>query len=206
MVLNQISLSLTESNQAKKVSIDRFEELFQIRYLSHLEFENWETEQWIKKRCQRADKRGRIGELARWLGHLHRKEIEEAIVPDLSLRWIHEKIGYGLFANRSFQPWEFIGEYTGLVRQRRRFFPNINDYCFMYPNEWFPLRAFTIDGNQQGNYTRFINHSDTPNCESVAVYHDGYLHIILRTIQAVPQDTQLTYDYGDIYWRRRKKI
>lgn len=206
MVLNQIDVSLTESIKAKKIPIDRFEELFQIRYLRHLEFENWETEQWIKRRCQKADKRGRIGELARWLGHLHRKEIEEAYIPDLSLRWIHEKIGYGLFANRTLQPWEFIGEYTGLVRRRRRLLPDINDYCFMYPHEWFPIRAYTIDGNAQGNYTRFINHSDTPNCESVAVYHGGYLHIVLRTIQEVPQDVQLTYDYGDIYWRRRKKI
>lgn len=206
MVLNKIHVSLVNPPQDIEISTERFEELFQIRYLQHLEFENWEAEQWIKNKSKKAEKRGRMGDLAIWLGHFHRKEIEEAKVPDLSIRWIDESIGYGLFTTRTFQPWEFIGEYTGLVRRRKRLRPNINDYCFMYPHEWFPTRAYTIDGNKQGNYTRFINHSDTPNCESVAVYHDGYLHIILRTIQEVPKGAQLTYDYGDIYWRRRKKI
>lgn len=206
MVLNAMKASLVNPVREIDLTKARFEELFQIRYLSHLEFENWETEQWIKKRCARAYKRDAIGQLALWLGHLHAKEIEEASLPELSIRWIHDEIGYGLFTSRPFKPWEFIGEYTGVVRRRKRLQSNVNDFCFMYPKEWFSFRSYTIDGNKQGNYVRFINHSDTPNCESVAVFHDGIFHIILRTIKEIAEGEELTYDYGDIYWRRRKKI
>lgn len=201
-----IRVALKNDGPAKKVALKEFERLFEIDYYSHLEFANWEVEQWIKKRCKKALKRGKVGDLALWLGKLHGKAIDDAYVPDITLRWINEKIGYGIFANGPLMKWSFIGEYTGLLRRRNLFFPNVNDYCFMYPREWIAYKAFTIDSQQQGNFTRFINHSDSPNLESVAIFHGGIFHIIVRTIRDISAEEELTYDYGDIYWQRRRKI
>lgn len=200
-----IKLALSPAAPAKEVSEERFNDLLGVRYFPQLECADWTVEQWIRHRCTQAEKKGKIGKLAQWLGKLHAKAIDQGSVPDVTIRWIHEKIGYGLFADRAFAKWEFIGEYTGILRRRALFFPDINDYCFMYPREWISMRAYTIDSEKQGNYTRYINHSDTPNMESVSVYHGGMFHIIFRTIQEIPAGTELTYDYGDIYWRGRRK-
>jgi len=201
-----IKIALRADEPAKEYTIRRFEELFELRYFPHLEFANWEVEQWVRAKCAQALKRGAIGQLALWLGKLHGKQIETAAIPDLSIRWMGENMGYGAFVNRAFKKWEFIGEYTGILRRRRLLFPDINDYCFMYPREWFSLKALTIDSARQGSFTRFINHSDFPNCESVSVFHDGIFHIIFRAIKEIPAGTELTYDYGEIYWYRRKKL
>ncbi len=204
--MKTIKLALRADEPARDTPISRFEELFGITYFPHLVCANWEVEQWLRKACSRAAAKGKMKQLALWLGKLHGPEIDAAEIPDISIRWIDDKIGYGLFTNRPLKKWEFIGEYTGTLRRRTLLFPNINDYCFMYPRAWLSLKAFTIDSQTQGNYTRFINHSDHPNCESVGVYHGGLFHIIFRAIQEIPADTQLTYDYGNIYWNRRKKI
>lgn len=201
----KLKIALSPDSEEIQVDESRFETIFDVKYCHHLECKDWTVEKWIQKKCEYALKNGKLGELAIWLGKLHGKAISDAEIPDITIRWIHETIGYGIFTNRALAKWEFIGEYTGLLRQRRLIFPDVNDYCFMYPKEWKALKAFTIDSQKHGNFTRFINHSDTPNVESVSVYHDGLLHIIFRTIEEIPAGTQLTYDYGDIYWLRRNK-
>jgi uncharacterized protein len=204
--MKTIKVAFTPDAQAQEITISRFEELFGITYFPHLVFANWEVEDWIRRKCARAFKKGRIKKLALWLGKLHGSQIDAAEIPDLTIRWVSNEIGYGLFTNRPLKQWEFIGEYTGTLRKRNLFFPNINDYCFMYPRAWVSIKALTIDSKTEGCYTRFINHSDYPNCESVAIFHGDIFHIIFRTIQEIPANTQLTYDYGSIYWNRRKKI
>lgn len=203
--MRKIKISLQSDSPSKEFTIDRFEELFNIQYLPHLECADWTVERWMRKRCEKTHRKGKIGELACWLGKLHSKELDEAHIPDITIRWIHETVGYGIFTNKPFAQWEFIGEYTGILRRRRLIFPDVNDYCFMYPREWISTKVFTIDSQAHGNFTRFINHSDTPNVESVAVFHGGIFHILFRTLKAIPANTELTYDYGDIYWRSRKK-
>ncbi len=205
--MKQLNIALQAEQQSPhQFTIKRFEELFELHYLEKLAFENWEVERWIKEQCAGAEKKGRIGKLALWLGKLHGSQLDRGEIPDLTIRWIGERIGYGIFTNKPFKKWEFIGEYTGLLRRRQYFIRNINDYCFMYPRAWLTLKSFTIDSAKQGNFTRFINHSDQPNCESIAVFHDGIFHIMFRTIQEIPAGTELSYDYGDIYWSRRKKL
>ncbi len=202
----KIKDSLTNSLEYREYDIERFEQLFEINYLPRLNFTDWRVEQWMRKQCARAYKKGKIGHLACWLGNLHAKEIEAAHIPDITVRWMGDKIGYGVFTNRPLKKWKFIGEYSGNLRRRNLIFPNVNDYCFMYPREWIAFKAFTIDSVKQGNFTRFINHRDEPNLESVAVFHDGIFRIIFRTIKDIKENEELTYDYGGIYWNRRKKL
>lgn len=202
----KLQLALKNDEISKPFTIKRFEELFGLIYTKELQFNDWETEQWIRKKCERVQKNGKIGQLAQWLGSYHSRELSQGEIPSVEIRWIHQQIGYGLFASEPFKKWQYIGEYTGLLRRRNLFFPNINDYCFMYPKYWLSTRAYTIDSEKHGNYTRFINHSDFPNCESVAVFHDGVFHILFRAIKEIQAGEEFTYDYGGIYWLRRKKI
>lgn len=204
--MKTIKIAFKSDAPGEEYPVSRFEELFELSYFPHLLFADWEVEQWIRRKCAWAHRTGRVKKLALWLGKLHGHQIDAADTPDVTIRWMGAEVGYGLFTDKPLKKWEYIGEYTGTLRRRNLFFPNINDYCFMYPREWISLKAFTIDSKTQGNYTRFINHSDYPNCESVAVFHGGIYHIIFRAIQDIPAGTQLTYDYGDVYWNRRKKI
>lgn len=132
--------------------------------------------------------------------------METSAVIDVSIRWICPDMGYGVFTNGFLKKWQFVGEYTGVVRRRRLIFPNLNDYCFMYPREWISPKLFTIDSEREGNFTRFINHSDTPNLESVAVFKGGVFHIVFRTTEDILPGKELVYDYGPVYWRKRKKL
>lgn len=182
-----------------------FRDFFKVQYTPQLEFADWKAEQWIRRACIQANRKEKIGNLAKWLGNLHRKALLKPQIPDVTVQWIDPQMGYGLFTNTPLKKWSYIGEYTGLVRRRNLFFPDVNDYCFMYPRAWMALRAYTIDSEKQGNHTRFINHKDVPNCESVSIFHEGVFHIIFRTLEDIPAGTELTYDYGDVYWRRRKK-
>jgi len=181
------------------------EKLFNITYLPHLEYAHFYVETYLQKKCRKAHARGRIGDLAIWLGQLHAKELKERAIPDVTIQWMGEKKGYGVLANKAFKRWTFIGEYTGVVRRRRIMFPDLNDYCFMYPREWISLKAFTIDSEREGNFTRFINHGDCPNLESIGVFYDKMMHIMFRTIKDIAPGEELTYDYGDVYWDKREK-
>src|SRR5262249_52426830 len=147
----------------------QFENFFHVRYIASLEYATWQVERWVKKLCGRALKKGNIDRNALWLGQLHHREMQAGTIPAISVRYINEAMGYGFFTQVPIAAWHFIGEYTGVVRRRKWFTSKSNHYTFMYPREWLSSKLFTIDGEKEGNFTRFINHSDTPNCESIAL-------------------------------------
>ncbi len=141
----------------------------------------------------------------KWLGiHFHR-EIQEGFVPEVSIEWINERIGFGVFARCSFPAGAYLGEYTGLVRPRKRKLDRKNDYCFEYPigrkSPW------VIDAKEHGNHARFINHGSRPNIEPIAVCSiDGLIHLIFLALQHIPEGTQLLYEYGIDFWKKRKNL
>lgn len=201
-----MKLQLKDSPQIIECTPKILEKTFSISYLPHLEYANWEVEHYLRKKALSANKHGKIKKLALWLGALHGKKMTENYFPPLTIRWINDQKGYGAIADVPFQKWSFLGEYTGLVRRRKIIYPDLNDYCFMYPRQWLNFRPMTIDSEKAGNYTRFINHSDFPNLESVAAYFEGAMHIIFRALRDIEVGEELTYDYGDIYWTTRTKV
>jgi hypothetical protein len=188
-----------EATGIKIYSVEQFMAVTGLVYLTELEFQDEEVRDRIRMQCAHALEIGTIGKDSRWLGALHAKEIEDHFILDVSIRWIDETIGYGLFAEKDIQAWEFIGEYTGLIRKLNLIFGNINEYCFGYPTSAMSFRKHVIDAQNKGNEIRYINHSDSPNSESMAVLHDGILHIIVRAIQNIPANTEITYDYTGSY-------
>ncbi len=124
--------------------------------------------------------------------------------PSLSLRWIDDKIGWGVFAERDIQALEFIAEYSGLVRKRTKYDCK-NAYCFEYPIKVGQPSAYVIDAQDMGGISRYINHSEEPNLTSLSVHLEGFNHIILHSIKPIPRGSQLCYDYGPGYWKARPK-
>lgn len=137
----------------------------------------------------------------KWLGTHFEREIREGFIPDVSIKWADEQMGFGVFANRPFAKGAYLGEYVGLVRSRSRRLDRKNDYCFEYAvgikSPWI------IDAKNQGNHARFINHSDHPNIEPIAVFADGVMHIIFIALKPIPVGEQLFYEYGPYFWKKR---
>lgn len=141
----------------------------------------------------------------RWLGQYYQKELEEALVAPMQIRWIDETIGYGAFSKGFLKKGGFVASYVGRVKRAGIFTCNFNEYCFHYPTTFLSWIPFTIDAKDWGNEARFINHRDDYNCESVAGYHDGYFHIILRASKDILAGEEFSYHYGEPYWSTRRK-
>jgi hypothetical protein len=137
-----------------------------------------------------------------WEKTFHR-EITEGKLAPIIIKWIDPVLGYGAFAAEDIAKGQFIGEYTGVVRQLHRSTPNQNPYCFHYPTKLWSMNYFTIDSMEEGNLARFINHSSKPNLKPLCVVDRKLLHLIFVADRSIKQGEQLTLDYGSDYWLRR---
>jgi uncharacterized protein len=182
-----------------------FEKIFRIGYLPRLEFIDTKSQHKIQKCCEKALSKEWIGPRQKWLGHYYAQGIRGIIHLDLTIAWIDESIGYGVWTNRDIPANTYIGEYTGMLRKRRFFGRWKNLYCFDYNIGEGKRTSFVIDAQDFGNHTRFINHSFEANLEPVSVYCDGLVHVILYASKTIPAGTQLCYDYGKDYWKKRSK-
>lgn len=185
-------------------SEEEFETTFDVKYLAHVEWENHLVMRDVSATVGKRLKRGWITPHQKWLGQFYRTGIENPVGHDLTICWIDSQIGYGLWTNREIPPRAYLGEYTGVLRKRHLFGRWQNNYCFIYNIGEARGTSYLIDAEKKGNFTRFINHSETPNLEAASVYHNGCMHIIFYAIQKIPANTQLCYDYGPLFWRKRK--
>ena len=59
---------------------------------------------------------------------------------------------------------------------------------------------YVIDGNEEGNDARWINHSCTPNCKPFMVEDESgdrrRDRIVIETLRPIVAGEELTYDYG----------
>lgn len=189
----------------KRITIPQFEQATGVKYYSHLRCDTPKTFRRVMRHCPWTLKYTAWGKEQRWLGKWHAKDRSEGHIADVSVRWIDDTIGYGLFAERDLPSQLFIGQYTGVLRQWYMTKRNHNAYCFHYPTPLWKLRTFMIDALDGGNETRFVNHGDTPNCEPAIQLDRGLLHVFFRTTKAVAYGDQLLLDYGKDYWQRRQK-
>lgn len=175
-------------------------------YVPELVFADERTFQTVRTQCESAVRNGAITVEMKWLGALYAEQIRSNSVADVSIRWIDERLGYGLFADRKIEAGECIGEYAGIVRRRSLLFRNFNEYCFSYPTSDLSFRKYIIDAQDNGNELRYANHGEEPNCEATCVLLDGILHILIRAIRDIPANAQITYDYSQDYWARRTSV
>jgi len=104
------------------------------------------------------------------------------------------RTGLGLFATEPIKKHAFIVEYKGrrlTNEQAEKMEARGSRYLYEINGRW------TIDGSGRRNIGRYANHSCRPNAES----HFTKGKIILRAIKAIRPGDEVTYDYGDDYYR-----
>ncbi len=193
-----------KGNDLRLLNVQELETAFQIAYVPQLDFTKIAYFRRLANKTARFRKKNFLDEEQLWLGAYFEKEVLEAPLPPVRLRWIDELVGWGIFAERDLQPLEYIGEYAGRVRRKKRS-DSKNSYCFemaIAPGERTP---FTIDALDQGGISRFINHSDTPNLTSALATIRDLSHVVFFVTKFIPKGEQLCYDYGADYWKRRNR-
>lgn len=202
-----IKLVLKGNTRVSKCTLQQFEDFTGIKYLSHLHFKNYGSLKEISNNCPWILKSSCLGKENRKLGMDFQNEINAGYVADLSICWIDDFIGYGVFANQDIPAGSYIGEYTGIVRRLNRFNPDHNAYCFHYPTRFWSWKYFMIDALHEGNETRFINHSNDPNLQPQCLVNadQGLLHLVFFAAKHIDKGSQLTFNYGPDFWKRRQK-
>jgi hypothetical protein len=136
--------------------------------------------------------------LTEWVGD----KVRRGFTADVYLAKVNDQIGHGLFANQPIYVGDIIGEYTGVVEPSKG-----NDEAAKNPYLYRYLTGgdgkqerYEINAREKGNYTRFINHSEYPNAQSIEVFVDGAWHALLVATKPLQPGNQILFDYGEGYW------
>ena len=176
------------------------EKKFQFKYLTKSVFESEEKQSDLLLRGKLALEEGKIAKSAIAMGEMYRTQIELHYFPKVHVYCIDAQIGCGLFADEKVFSHQYVGEYTGLVRENnRRYCGGLNNYCYEYPIADDLGRSHVIDATD-GSYARFINHSSKPNLKPTYAFIDGLYHLIFIALRDIDLGEQFCYDYGPSYW------
>lgn len=99
-----------------------------------------------------------------------------------------------------FQPFQRgagIGEFVGLITS------GISDLDVMQAST--DTASYQIYQGTMGNYTRFVNHSCTPNSQFEKFTWLGIQRIVLVS-RGIDAGCEITVDYSDEYWKHLRKI
>lgn len=185
--------------QGVELTLAEFEKFTGAKWVSALEIEEKPL---LLKLGLKLHKKGDMSREQLWLGKYYQKEILLPPSLDVTIRWIDPSLGWGVFANRPIAKGQFITEYTGKVRKRKRADAK-NGYCFEYSSAQDLKTAYLIDAREQGGISRYINHSHAPNLQSALATFDGLSHVIFYAKEPIAKEAQLCYDYGPDYWSKR---
>ncbi len=195
-------LKVEKEGISQILTLEDWEKLTQTTFIHHLEFDPPSLYEKLRKKTEKLYKKGELTRQQLWFGNFFKTEIESPFIPDVILRYIDPVLGWGVFANRNFRKMEFIAEYSGVLRKSKRK-DKTNAYCFDYTMTNGESTPYTIDAQDRGGISRFINHSQTPNLQSSLATIDFFSHVILITSRPIKRGEQLLYDYGPDYWSRR---
>uniref|UniRef100_A0A8R1HTW3 SET domain-containing protein n=1 Tax=Caenorhabditis japonica TaxID=281687 RepID=A0A8R1HTW3_CAEJA len=114
--------------------------------------------------------------------------------------------GWGVRPCADIPAGTFIGEYTGELLDDTQASER-HDSTFLFETR-VGSETFTIDAKYSGNYTRFINHSCSPNVKVANVSWDSeesqLVHMCFFTDKLIKCGEELTIDYGESWWENKK--
>jgi len=118
------------------------------------------------------------------------------------------KYGQGAFATTGLKKSTIVGEYVGEI------FANSSQRAheaheFIHPhvemNYAFGLEPdHVIDSATAGNETRYLNHSEHPNCSASVLNVNHTRKIVLVADKDVEGGQELYLDYGEKYWNLQR--
>ncbi len=127
------------------------------------------------------------------------------------LKYISDRVGYGVFTDEIIEKDWVVGEYTGelidfdmcnkLNMQEAAYLMELGMYYRSEDGDY--LRNLFIDAKRMGNFTRFVNHSYIPNIREEVVFAKGLWHIVFVARRRILADKQLFINYGPKYWEAR---
>ncbi len=187
------------------VDIAEIEKKLKFIYTDYLEFASYKEFLVAKKRGEKLFRSSSYRKMNEWMISLHGRALSKrGDISNIYIRHIDKEIGYGVFAAKTIPALSLIGEYTGEVKRRKWWQNQLGEYVFGYHAAGKNTR-FIIDGAKKGNFTRFMNHSNQANVLSRWVVAKGVCRIIFFTKKAIAPHQQLTYDYGDHFWRKKPR-
>jgi len=191
--------------EIREMNEKEFEEFFELKYQPYLTFADYPFFQKVLRKCSWILKGALLGEEIQERGEKYQKEVQCGYFADVTIQWIDDKMGYGVFTNKDLNSGDYIGEYVGVVHRFYRFESKHNAYCLRYPQMVWALNVFFIDSLHQGNESRFINHSFTPNLDILFSQDRGLMHVLFFANKNIPKKNQLTFNYGKHFWRNREE-
>ncbi len=202
-----LNLLLPEEHVAKQVSLEEFQKVMDVAYLPSLKFASEEVRRQVIQERPYFLRLHLAGIWDRETRRICLEKIADGYEANVTVRWIGEWLGYGLYNNRELEEGEYIGEYTGMVRPLYKTKPDHNAYCLHYPTRFWSNKVFIIDALREGNCLRYANHSDKPTMAlDCLMDEEGVLHFVLLAKRFLPPGTHLTFDYGKGFWKYRDKI
>ena len=195
------SLPFFEQPNVSTPDLRRFEALPPIAYLPQPLFESEEIFNEILSRSKKAKREDAIPPERIWMGIYFDKEIQAGTHPKISIRFIDEEVGFGVFAEQRIPSCAFAGEYRGIVQERKTKELKDKVHCVRFTVWEMGKRKFSLDAEKMGNFTRFINHSAKPNLSLQSVHWRGIPRMIFVALKEIPQGSQLTFDYGTFFWK-----
>ena len=184
----------------------RIAELGGLDYLPNPVYATVETFRLLLSRTRKAKVADAIPAEKIWMGIYFDKEMQTGMHPKVSLQWLDHEIGFGLFAAQRIPSCSFVGEYTGVVSERRAAHVRGNNYCVRCTSWETGRKSFTIDATKRGNFTRFINHSAKPNLGLQSIYWRGLPRMIFISLQEIAEGEQLMFDYGTSFWKDLNQV
>ena len=131
------------------------------------------------------------------------KYVQNRYLAPMSLRWLGDDVGYGVFASEDILADGFIGIYTGEVVARQDYMSV--DYAWAYPLKTLEGGKIILDAKFKGNEMRFVNDSRTPNCVVKYVLgFDGIWHVCYVASKLIKKGEQILVSYGEGYWKTRQ--
>ncbi|KAM9709066.1 histone-lysine N-methyltransferase NSD2 isoform 1-T1 [Menidia menidia] len=107
--------------------------------------------------------------------------------------------GWGLISLRDIKKGEFVNEYIGELIDEEECRARINHAHENNITNFYMLtidKDRIIDAGPKGNYSRFMNHSCQPNCETQKWTVNGDTRVGLFAVCDIPAGTELTFNYN----------
>uniref|UniRef100_A0A8C2KXQ4 Nuclear receptor binding SET domain protein 2 n=1 Tax=Cyprinus carpio TaxID=7962 RepID=A0A8C2KXQ4_CYPCA len=131
-------------------------------------------------------------------GRCQNQDFTKRLYPDTKIIGTTGK-GWGLVSLRDIKKGEFVNEYVGELideeecRARIKYAQENNiTHFYMLTID----KDRSIDAGPKGNYSRFMNHSCQPNCETQKWTVNGDTRVGLFAVCDIPSGTELTFNYN----------
>ncbi len=190
------------SSRKFPLSIDRLaeESVSKLEYLHHPIFESEAIFEQVLLKTKKAKQNDEIPAEKIWMGIYFDREVQEGMHPAVSIQYIDQEVGFGVFASKRIAPCAYVGEYTGVVQERKKKHLKDKYYCLRCP-VGDGRKNYILNAEEKGNFTRYINHSATPNLVLQSIYWHGLPRMIFVALKEIKEGAQLTFDYGSFFWK-----